>query len=924
MKDEKKKARERELILSVIREIRNNEDIYNKISDFFLKNLLPFIFPHAQKIQTRPKTMDRVAGKILKKYIGLKDKDKILNKFTDLVAARLIFLRRDQVDQADKTIREYFNVDDTNSLDVAERLNEREFGYLSKHYIVIVDKNWLEDLKKKLKDDEKNQTIIRKIDELIDALSGGNANADGEADAKKRVTSVSMEIQVRTWLQHVWAELSHDSVYKANREIPEELRRSWNAIAAILENTDNDIMNSLIQLERFQNNNAYYIAEELEEKIANLEVIAAVQMEDPLSGDEKEMKIASLKDTRDELKRLYSVRGKENEDVLKEIACKLGEQYVPASTSAEDDDCVREWKNEPADPHKLLCYLCARGKEENGYEYLLSGDVLLISMIRFSMQRCDDMIKTSSDLPWAFAGKTAFQLIMLLSKGNGEPAQDEIDSIFNTILRLIDLCNVRSVANLKSERIVATADSRKALDKLTEFVAPLAGRNEPFCNGSDSAPLMKCVKMLLDLGKYAHFGQGASGQLDLPPAVIVAGGCDSLYEPEGSAHPSKTLEDFKSLFEKALEGKTKIAFYTGGGEKGICSLRFNPDNDMPKEDRNPVYRFGIRTDHENRDQECYKKHSVYEALCEWEALKNQQYRFDDVALVGFGLGRISSLECCIALALGARVTVIGHKAFHSYERTFDNIPYWSSHPSLVRLPSIRGSKPRNFSFESMTEARKDTIQLCRDAGFPEPLMLRVFMLFKPYHKNDYLQQGKNYDMTLLIHRIKALRTLINPDDDDLADLDNEKRLSEQHRLLFFETLCDDAGIVLSDVPPVSVPGFEKARGNDRAYMKCLLNTIAEDFNKLNVDPYAFGEREHARWYIERWLQGTRYGDNKIDRNVSASQKRNPCMVAWYDLDDDTIVKDTEFLNRYVMAQAVDQSQDIKDGIFSCFPAPEAD
>ena len=68
--------------------------------------------------------------------------------------------------------------------------------------------------------------------------------------------------------------------------------------------------------------------------------------------------------------------------------------------------------------------------------------------------------------------------------------------------------------------------------------------------------------------------------------------------------------------------------------------------------------------------------------------------------------------------------------------------------------------------------------------------------------------------------------------------------------------------------------------------------------------YDFGEREHARWYIERWLQGTRYGINKIDRGVPKEQIKNPCMVAWYDLDNDTIAKDTEFLSRYRVAKYI--------------------
>ena len=88
---------------------------------------------------------------------------------------------------------------------------------------------------------------------------------------------------------------------------------------------------------------------------------------------------------------------------------------------------------------------------------------------------------------------------------------------------------------------------------------------------------------------------------------------------------------------------------------------------------------------------------------------------------------------------------------------------------------------------------------------------------------------------------------------------------------------------------------------------------------VSIIDYDFGEREHARWYIERWLQGTRYGDNKIDRNVPKDQVKNPCMVAWFDLDDDTIIKDIEFLNRYLVANYIlNDCQDAKEAIEKCF------
>ncbi len=151
---------------------------------------------------------------------------------------------------------------------------------------------------------------------------------------------------------------------------------------------------------------------------------------------------------------------------------------------------------------------------------------------------------------------------------------------------------------------------------------------------------------------------------------------------------------------------------------------------------------------------------------------------------------------------------------------------------------------------------------------------------------------------------------------DLKDLDKEKRRSEQHRMLSFKTLYKDVpnleNLLMSAAKDMKLPEYEGDLSADN--IKKRLDKIQEP----DLLDYGFAEREHARWYIERWLQGTRYGSNKIEKDVSATQKRNPCMVAWYDLDDDTIIKDTDFLKRYIVAEAVSGNKTIVDGIEKFF------
>ena len=48
------------------------------------------------------------------------------------------------------------------------------------------------------------------------------------------------EVQVRTTLQHAWAEIEHDIQYKSENEIPKEIRRKFRALAGLVEIADRE------------------------------------------------------------------------------------------------------------------------------------------------------------------------------------------------------------------------------------------------------------------------------------------------------------------------------------------------------------------------------------------------------------------------------------------------------------------------------------------------------------------------------------------------------------------------------------------------------------------------------------------------------------------------------------------------------------
>ena len=128
---------------------------------------------------------------------------KPMSDITDLAAARVITFFPRTVNDVCKLIEEEFEViqrvDHTASAEREDRL-----GYLSVHYVVRL---------------------------------GSNRNKLPEY---KKFVGLAAEIQVRTVLQHAWAEIEHDIRYKSTSTIPHAISRRFMALAGLLEIADRE------------------------------------------------------------------------------------------------------------------------------------------------------------------------------------------------------------------------------------------------------------------------------------------------------------------------------------------------------------------------------------------------------------------------------------------------------------------------------------------------------------------------------------------------------------------------------------------------------------------------------------------------------------------------------------------------------------
>ena len=175
---------------SILEEYRNNLPEFEKAA-VKVHALLKQVFDQAglivASIEHRVKTEKSLAGKLeLKgsKYSSLKD-------ITDIVGLRVITFYSDDVDKVASAVDRLFEIDWDNSVDKRKVHEIDSFGYMSLHYICSMDG-----------------------------------------------FPYRFEIQMRTVLQHAWANMNHDTGYKSGVEVPREYLRNLNRLAGMLELAD--------------------------------------------------------------------------------------------------------------------------------------------------------------------------------------------------------------------------------------------------------------------------------------------------------------------------------------------------------------------------------------------------------------------------------------------------------------------------------------------------------------------------------------------------------------------------------------------------------------------------------------------------------------------------------------------------------------
>lgn len=136
-------------------------------------------------------------------------------QLTDLSGIRIVVFLESDVRRVSKAIRETFRVDAGNSLDKNDLLSANQLGYRSVHFVCD--------------------------------LGEGRSNLP----EFRGLEGLQFEFQIRTVLQHAWAELAHDRNYKFSGKLPQLLERKLYLYSGLLEIADKGFDEVSAEIDRY-------------------------------------------------------------------------------------------------------------------------------------------------------------------------------------------------------------------------------------------------------------------------------------------------------------------------------------------------------------------------------------------------------------------------------------------------------------------------------------------------------------------------------------------------------------------------------------------------------------------------------------------------------------------------------------------------
>ena len=771
-------------------EIRPRYVVYAGFLHAVLKHGCGTLAPLAL-IETRAKSIPSFAEKILRKRKSYMQPKGTLSpdplaRMTDLCGGRVIAQTSDQVRAVCQFIEEAFDVDSPNSEDVSQRLRPTEFGYRSVHYIVLVNAEKL--------------------------------RAAGVSMAiPPEVLGLKAEIQVRTLLEHAWADIGHEMTYKAEHTVPSRhsspvrlAGRGAGGRGPPVRRVGAQFGRVQVQLRRLPRAGG---SGGRDRPAADR---ALLRLGQPGPGGQDRPACAFHRPTRDGpgnppalcrrahqgVERVRGIAllemhwddpgGKEYVEGRRsleaacahrrqdaETLCALAESWGREDPSKARDLFHRAVAVDATEPITLSRYI------EFEIAQLSDGAVVRLAapMIRDAMGRCRKQIEARVNLPWAWASLGVLNLLV-------EAPYEALGAL----AQLIRLCGpprsrrrhgwCRRAAFCRRPRPAAHA--RRSRPHSVHPREPAGLRLVP--SGRSAGP-----------GRWRERCRGGRRAILRMLASCGAGATPHLARGDTRASSSCP----------AAARRRPRARWTPSSRSGSARARGSP-SPFSVADAQPIS-------------------AIWRA---WTALRlgPLQGWTDIVAagvdphrvkLLSYAGGQISHIECMLALALGARVGLIEDAAVPK-DRQFGE-PEWQDCPNLLRLPL-------------------------------DPMTLRAFLLTDQLPcKRDELAKAAQRSHEEHVQSVISQEPGLLP----WKDLSEDLKLSNFHQVAYAENILNTAGL---GVRPI---------GDPHRPLVDLQETLGEEgLSRL-------AEMEHGRWNVERLLSGWRHAEAK-----DVVKKLSPYLVPW--------------------------------------------
>ena len=770
-------------------------------------------------VQARPKGVASFAEKCVRKYDKYRD---AVNQMTDLCGGRVILPTLEHVQAVKLFIERNFVVVERD--DKSGKLGEGEFGYRDMHY------------------------LLRLHPERA-ALIGFTE------DERTAIGQRVAEVQVRSLVQHAWADILHDRMYKAPLKLTAEARRTGALLAAIMEEGDRNFNLLADQLDgMFANYSAYTNREHIEDEIRVQELL--LQNISAAARPAVALRLARLRAGRGEwakvhelLQPLADTTGMLGLPLRLELGhalCRLHHGNPASKEYAEGQELLQQvvagcqqpdlltvpdlrrlrglqsralarlgwsWEAVPGEAHEARdCYRLAAELEPGnpyyltemlGFEITCGADLELVggfrAPIRAALATCRQHMLAGTELPVAFFTATRLNLLL------GDP-----NAALNNCAAGI--------------RHLLTGEGCLACDFLGAEKAWLFrmhfGRTLP--------EEYRWVRQLLELAAHDH----RPVSLDSPavklirgPVLMIAGGAENLNKdlvPRITALLTGVLAEFKGT---VISGGTTsgvpgcvgavAAELTRTGRKQFTLLGYIPkaQPDDAVKDHRYDHLFICGTDHFTPAQ----------VLESWTHVLAAGVKPEDVTVLGLGGGKISAFEYRLGLALNATVGVLAGENDAAADLLKD--PLWQTKPGPLALPE---------------DARTLRALVVRNGyDFSPEVLEQMGREFHERYRQDNLHKAKPDNLKPWKNLPATYRTA------------NLKQAAYSVRIL------EAAGF---DVRP--------AAGKP---------VIFTGFTDTEIELMA--ELEHGRWNIERLLDGWQYGQRDDEK------KHHNCLVPWTELTD---------------------------------------